>query len=45
MIQELTISGLKNIKHEKMALKPVNFVDGAEFDWKIERIAGHFIGE
>lgn len=28
MIQELTISGLKNIKHEKMALKPLTLLTG-----------------
>ena len=28
MIQELTISGLKNIKYEKMALKPLTLLTG-----------------
>ena len=28
MIRELTISGLKNIKYEKMALKPLTLLTG-----------------
>ena len=39
MIRELTISGLKNIKYEKMALKPLTLLTG------LNSTAGYLIGE